>query len=201
MRLKLTSICALAMLLISSCATFKGNDLPNIDHFQSSASPKRALLVELSQNRNSMGAVVVETKYGRKDVRDMFKKTLDDSGYFSEVVVRDSEVMREFNNDYTLKISVNYQDDGNTGTFLWAVLSGCTLDFIPFWHRQNYILKAQLLDKNAKQVAYFELMEHSTYVAQTLMLFVMPFHFSPTVQDEITENLAKKTSGEVTHVA
>ncbi len=51
--------------------------------------------------------------------------------------------------------------------------------------------EVSLLDSRAKQVGYFELTEHSTIVAQTLMMFISTFYWPQAVEKNITERLVK----------
>lgn len=182
----------LGLMFLVSCASFRGNQLRQADEFPKINTERKPLLVELSQNRNSMNAIVVETKYGKKEVRDLFKKVIDDSGYFAEVVVRDSDVMREFKHDYELKISLNYEDSGDFfWNYLWATFSGATLTVIPYWKKVNYVMKAQLKNSAGKELGYFEIKEDMTYAVQLFLMFVSPFKWPSSVDEKITTDLAK----------
>lgn len=176
-------VVAVAMSLSVGCASFKGNQLPEVGKLPPSATGAEKPDVTF---KFSSGVFFVSKQEHIESVRqqmeDEFVQVLRESGYFATVT--------EGNEGKGIHINAMLINSGSPAGMIPAVITGLSLYTIPSWATDNFEVTAKVTTPNGKEHTY-NLSDSSTLVQWLPMIFAFPFKNPIEVPVEVRKNIYK----------
>lgn len=146
------SALTIALVLLSGCATFKQNEIAQVDALPdvSQYQNKPSVFVDFQFFRGEPGsdeAKVVPP--ARKQMQPVIEEALRDSALFESYTFDEQE---KENTDYTIRINV--YNHGNAGAAAaLGFISGFTFGVIPAAATDNYTVTAEALDRQGEVIS------------------------------------------------
>lgn len=175
-------IAVLAAFALSGCAAFSGNTLPRGASYPAmSLDPKPSVSVQLTFRQFLNGSQVTLFR-GTAEVghTNRLVGMLEESGYFSSVVVGDGPA------DVTLALEFKNEGSANLGM---AFLTGLTLFLVPSWATDNWRLDATATARASGRSQQFHVEEFVTQWQHVLLIPVMPFKLTPVVTYQVQNDV------------
>ena len=175
-----TGMTALALMVLTGCASFPGRVLPEVTHFPA-VSEKPTVNVSLSFRQYMNGQPL---NIGVKIVEDAMQKMIierfEESGLYSVVSVN--------NPNPDVSVVVDMKDEG-TGSYGMAILTGLTLYIIPSSATDSFVVKAKVKNNKTGVEKTVEVEDFVTLWQEILLLPFLPFNFPPSVNQDVLKNI------------
>ncbi len=167
----------------TGCASFKGNNLPEVGSFPGPASDAERPSVALAfSSETDMMARRPHPERVREQLEAEFVGVLRDSGYFSAIE------KAEEGKDLGMKLHL--VNSGNPAAFIPAFITGLSLYTIPSWGTDRFTVVCNVRLLDGKQYEYT--LEDSAMLVQWLpMIFALPFNLPTEVPVEVRKNIYK----------
>lgn len=180
------AVIGLVLILLPSCASFRGNRLEPISSWPPAAGAPKKTISIITKGFASVngGATAVVWPEILEDWNEIVVKAYTDSGLFSQVVSGEGQT------DLQAEIEILDQGKGNV---VMALLTGLTLFIFPSSATDTFTIKTAIKDKNGNVLGSFEKKDSVVLWQQVLLVFVMPFKFPVSVVDQTLTDINRAT--------
>ena len=172
----------IALLLLTSCASFPRNQLPPVGSFQPLPEGTRKPTVAYSF---SSGVDLFGKQEHRENVRAQLERefvdVLNESGYFASL---------SKGNQCEISIQARLVNSGNPFVLIPAFITGLSFYTIPSWATDHYDITAKVTAQDGKEHTY-QLTDSMTTVQWLPMIVVAPFKNLVNVSKEVRRNIWK----------
>ncbi|MEI7014867.1 hypothetical protein [Leptospira licerasiae] len=100
--------------------------------------------------------------------------------------------------DFDYKLIIKHKTESNTN-FGLNFLSAITLLIIPGMSEKNYQIDYQLFDRNGNTIKRSSFRAGQEYYQQILLIFVMPFKFPLSEENNVLRHFAKSVTSDLYH--
>ncbi len=172
----------ISLLLFTGCASFPGNNLPNVGK-----------LPPLTESTNKPSASYSFSSwvdlFGKKEHQENIRKQLEDE-FLS--VLRESRHFASLtpNDQGEINIEVRLVNSGNPAVMIPAFITGLSLYTIPSWATDTYTITAKVKAIDGK-IHTYNLKDSMTTVQWLPMIVVAPFKNMVSVSKEVRRNIWK----------
>jgi len=179
---KSAGMAIIALLLLTSCASFPRNQLPLVGSIQPLPEGTKKPTVVYSF---SSGVDIFGKQEHRENVRAQLERefvdVLNESGYFASL---SQGIQGE------ISIQARLVNSGNPAVIIPAIITGLSLYTIPSWATDNYDVTAKVTAQDGKEHTY-QFTDSMTTVQWLPMIVVAPFKNMFNVSKEVRRNIWK----------